>query len=150
MFMNQINKNKEYINRELENYYNIKKRSQLREQKNMEKKIKKFNDFFQNMKKQYSSVIIYGAGKHTRKLFEYTNIQILNILAIADTYRKEHIDLKYNVVDPKEILNLQPEAIIISSFNFQKEIYKHIKNKLKYDGDIIELYNDEDNNSFYT
>lgn len=99
--------------------------------------------------KNMDSVIIWGAGENTIKLFQYTDVINLNIKYIVDNSisgRFFGIDIK----KPYEINWSKIKGVIISSFYREKNIEEELINRFQYKEKIIELYDDgEYNNPFY-
>lgn len=110
--------------------------------------IKKLNVLFDTLKKK-EKVYIYGAGEHTEKLFEFTNIKELEIAALIDKNAKQKKREDYLVITPEEIQKGKNVVIIISSFEWQNSIEKDLRNKYFFEGDIVKLYENKDVGPFY-
>jgi glycosyltransferase involved in cell wall biosynthesis len=95
-------------------------------------------------------VAIYCAGKHTQELLDYIVSLRINIVGIID--KKTNIKAIHGikVFCPDEINILNPEYIIVSSYKYQNEIEKELINRYKYDGIIIKLYDEKDEQEFYS
>jgi Glycosyltransferase len=94
-------------------------------------------------------IIIYGAGEHTLNLLKYTNLKYKNIELIVDKdYKNKNID-NYKICSPEILKNRNCGLVIISSYEYQEEIYKYIVNKLNYLGEIVRIYNNNERNVFY-
>ncbi|UCF92598.1 MAG: methyltransferase domain-containing protein [Desulfobacterales bacterium] len=83
-------------------------------------------------------IVVFGAGKHTDFLARHTPLVQANLVAFAD---RSHCDLpeKFGrpVVPPEAIGTLQPEIVVISSIEFQDEMYNAIA-ALEKEGIVIE------------
>ena len=71
---------------------------------------------------------IYGAGIHTHYLFNIIdNKNAIKFVFDSDLKKKGKIFNKYKIKHYKEIKNHKVDVIIISSVNFEDEIYRHLK-----------------------
>lgn len=98
------------------------------------------------------SIIIYGAGEHTYKLFLNTNIATKKIIGLVDKHIKMSANQmfpNYAIYNPEVILELNPDVVIISSFNYQEEIRAYLINDLNYSGEVIVFYQNSDLHPFY-
>jgi len=92
---------------------------------------------------------IYGAGEHTRKLFELTSLKNKNIVVLID--KDPNVFSNDNkIIQPNEINNLQLDLIIISSLTGQEEIFNSLVTEIKYSGEILKFYNQNDILPFYS
>ncbi len=108
--------------------------------------IDKINEVLNNIGNK--KTLVWGAGEHTEKLFENTTLKTLKSLIICDKEKNGEI---YNH-DIQRFSNINwndIEIIIISSFTYQNEIEKEIKNISNFKGDIVKLYIDSDKEPFY-
>ncbi len=87
-------------------------------------------------------VAIFGAGEHTEKLFRTTDIEKLSPVMIFDNDRSkwalnfQNIPIK----DPETINACELDCVIISSLEFEKEIYTQLKGILNSKTSILPLY----------
>lgn len=98
------------------------------------------------------NIVIYGAGKHTDMLFKYTNIRTKNIKYIIDlNYKKIEKSNGYDVVSIKNLKNDHEKVcVVISSFSSQDSIYELLVSGIEFDGEIIKLYDlEQDSYPFY-
>lgn len=115
---------------------------------NLSNKIKVINRILNNIDEN-SSIVIYGAGEHTNKLLQYTDILNKNIMYIVDK-SKYNYKLYGKFVKPIEsILTDKPDHIIISSYSYQEEICNFLIDELNYRGKIVKLYDKNDTEPFY-
>ncbi|WP_269059921.1 hypothetical protein [Iocasia frigidifontis] len=94
-------------------------------------------------------IVIYGAGEHTLKLLELTDLPKKNIQFIIDSYKTNFKVNKYEVKKPEKLKKLDVDIVIVSSFRFQNEIVKYLKDKLNFNGKFITLYNENGFEPFY-
>jgi glycosyltransferase involved in cell wall biosynthesis len=95
--------------------------------------------------------VIYGSGIHTIELIDYIKKYNKKILFIVDSDMKKYgsyIDT-YKVENPKLIVSNGISNVIISSLKYQDEIYSYLKNDLMYKGNIIKLYERNEEKPFY-
>jgi MoaA/NifB/PqqE/SkfB family radical SAM enzyme len=87
-------------------------------------------------------VAIYGAGAHTGKLFRETELHTIPLIGIVDRNPLLHgKELEQLAIHPVEDLEeMRPEVIIISSLDFQDEIYDQLKGFRDRGVDTIRLY----------
>ena len=98
-------------------------------------------------KEKDKRIIIYGAGEHTRHLLEETSIGKADIVAIVDSdpekWGREIQGIA--IISPDDALRKRPEAVIISSHDFQDEIYRSLVKRLEWSKvTIYRLYDDSD------
>lgn len=101
-----------------------------------------------NKKVKNKKVILWGAGEHTKQLFNFYEIDKKNIVAIVDKNHKiwgKNID-GIKIIGKKEIKNYNVDAIVISSLAFVNEIKKEI-NSIGYD--YINLYENVEEDKKY-
>lgn len=109
-------------------------KNQLKE--NLEIKI---NNLKQN--NQLKNLGIYGAGNHTKFILESFDL-LDNIIVFIDSDPKKS-NLEYygrKIISPEEIELYPIENILISSYDFEKEIFNSLCKILKKDIHIITLY----------
>jgi len=110
----------------------------IEKSKQIEKKIKyKINSIVKSNKK----IFIWGTGSHTLHLLAVSNLSNANILAYIDSnprYQGQKIK-GIPIISPEEI-NGRPEPIMISSWVYQHEIEKQIREELHCDNELIRLY----------
>ena len=109
----------------------LKYKNNIRVKKNKEKKIMDFEEFFEKVKaqkqidklaKKYKNkkVVLYGAGKYSRELFEEYDLSKLNIVAIADkSFEKQENRNFYelNCVAPDDLRQLDYDVILLTVYD---------------------------------
>ncbi|KUO74781.1 MAG: hypothetical protein APF77_10990 [Clostridia bacterium BRH_c25] len=96
-----------------------------------------------------SNIVIYGAGVHTEMLFKHTCLKEKKITGIVDMQKHGELFDSFKVSEPKYISEVIPDIVLISSFSFQNQIGNHLCNDLRYKGQIIRLYKEDDAEPFY-
>lgn len=130
----------------IEKYKKWSKYLNIREQYRSDK-INKIKRILENIGD--STLMIFGGGEHTRNLFEFIDFSNKNIVCIIDS---NYYDTYFNgisVKNPLYIKKVNPKYILISSFNFQEEIYQDLVTKYCFKGEIIKLYDKMDEKPFY-
>lgn len=110
--------------------------------------VKRIEDFLERL--QGGSLVIYGAGEHTKMLLRETPIRKGRIIGVVDSdsakWGKEIEGLK--ITPPTSISKMNPNGILISSHAFQDEIYEFLVKELKVSEDkIFCLYGRRDNDT---
>jgi hypothetical protein len=114
--------------------------------KDTENRIKAINDKL--MKIGFDrKVVIYGAGDHTRDLFKQTRAEELRIDSIVDTYQKDGELCGYRIKNARELNAVAPDVVLISSFSFEEQIYRHLRNTLGYKGEVVRIYESDNTES---
>ncbi|MGI5871366.1 MAG: methyltransferase domain-containing protein [Bacillota bacterium] len=87
-------------------------------------------------------VVIYGAGGHTEDLLELFDFSQFHVLGIADKNRSRQGEsfYGYEIIPPEQILALAPDYVIISSYDFQEEIYNAISYLQDHGIKVVKLY----------
>jgi len=105
--------------------------------------INKLNNFIKKYKNQKKIVAIYGAGVHTHYLFSLSNaISYAKYIFDGNIDKKGRYFKNYQIKHIDEISKYKIDVIIISSVNFEEEIYNSLL-KINFDKKfkIIKLYN---------
>ena len=105
---------------------------------------KKLIPGIEKIRSKNKKIAIYGTGDHSKFLIEEFNIKNL-ILNFIDSNPAKWGKLFYDITidGPESIMELNVEAIIISSHDFETEIIKTIKKYNKHNIKIITLYADQ-------
>lgn len=111
-------------------------------------KIDQINSVLDSIKKS-SSIVIWGAGEHTEKLFAYTKINNFNNLAIVDKNPSDIPLFGITIQNIKDYDWSQADYILISSCKNQNAIMNNIKRIPLFKGDVLKFYNDNEVNAFY-
>lgn len=95
--------------------------------------------------RENDKVAIWGLGEHTVELLKVLNIEDLNIVCFIDRSKgKDNLEiLGKKVIEPSAIEEYAPDAIIISSYTFRKEISEYVS-KFYPHYKIIDFYDDYD------
>ncbi|NFM32999.1 radical SAM protein [Clostridium botulinum] len=117
------------------------------ERKKLEKKITTLKNIFRDSDNK--NIGIYGTGEHTKKILEdykkYIGEIKFNIFLFnsnSDLWNKEY--LGFEIYNPSEILVLNLDRVIISSYEFQNEIYDSIEKYKEENIKIIKIYKDNE------
>lgn len=97
------------------------------------------------------NIVIWGAGVHTGKLLEKTDLFSYDIKDIVDQDEKkwdEHY-FGFMIQNPKDINWNDIGAVVVSVRNKEPEIIETLRKDLKFQGKIITLYRDHECTSFY-
>lgn len=99
--------------------------------------------------KYKSKIVIFGGSEHTKRLLEVIGRKYFNIIGIVDNDFNKHGSyiLGYRVFSPNKISELNPDVIIISSFEHEKEIYGQLISL--YSKNNIRLYSLYKDNSYF-
>lgn len=122
--------------------------------KNFEKYEKKNNNYrkfiidkvdkkIKRNKIQNKTTAVYGAGVHTSYLFDLLkNSSSIKYMFDSDINKKGSLFLEHKIKHVSQILNFKIDTIIISSINFENEIFKTLKKiNFKRKVEIFRLYN---------
>ncbi len=87
-------------------------------------------------------ILVWGAGTHTQRLLAVSRLANANIQAFVDSNPRYQGKLLNGmpIISPAAVKG-RSEAILISSRDFQEEIERQIRDELKYDNELILLYN---------
>jgi len=88
------------------------------------------------------NIVLYGAGDTARIAFDVANSLGLNILAFADSNREKWGKrfLDHVIISPEEIVSAKPQAVAITSYGYQEEIYEDIKHLNQEGIEVVKLY----------
>ena len=94
-------------------------------------------------------IVIWGAADNTVNLFVHTDLIKYPIAHIVDKGRAgEYFFGKY-VEHPDELCWTEVDAVLISSFNWEKEIYEELIGKYRFIGSVLKLYDISCDEPFY-
>lgn len=98
-------------------------------------------EIIQNLKK-YKSICIWGAGIHTSQLLAKTSLDTLNISTVVDmdAQKAGHVILDIHVQHPSKVEWKHIDAIIISTFSNEREVYKSTEEARKNGTNVYCLY----------
>lgn len=117
----------------------------------MQDKIDDINKRFKTLENT-SSIVIWGAGAHTCKLFEKTTILSYKVKDIVDIDLKKQGGYYFGFIikNPRKEINWQEvDAVIISVPNKEKQITEMLLKELRFSGNIIALYDADESEPFY-
>ncbi|MBW1613124.1 MAG: hypothetical protein JRJ57_03945 [Deltaproteobacteria bacterium] len=90
---------------------------------------------------QYKKIAIYGAGMHTRFLLDtFELFDAVQCLIDSDPKKAFTKFQQWFVYPPEHIPNLNVDAILISSHDFEEEIFQTIKKYNKNNAMVIRCY----------
>ena len=98
-----------------------------------------------------SNIVIWGAGVHTCKLFEYTEILCYDVKSIVDIDEKKQENSYFGFIiqDPEKIAWDQAGAVVVSAPGKENQIIDMLLNRFKYTGRIVTLYEHNECTPFY-
>lgn len=114
----------------------------------LEDKIEEINKTFREILPG-KKVLIRGAGAHTKKLFEYSNLLQFSNSIIADRYSYGRKFFGKNIVNMQEVDMNAIDVAVISSLQYQNEMENELLNKYKFRGKIVKIYAENEKNEFY-
>ncbi|MFV3059986.1 radical SAM protein [Clostridium botulinum] len=117
------------------------------ERKKLEKKITILKSIFKDSDNK--NIGIYGTGEHTKHMLEcyrkYIGEVNFNIILFNSNYNLWGKKcLQYKIYNPSEIPDLNLDRVIISSYEFQNEIYDSIEKYKEENIKIIKIYKDNE------
>jgi len=73
---------------------------------------------------EHKRVVLYGAGQHTKNILELADFQQVNVVGLVDgdPQKQGKVFNGYQVFRRQDMLDLRPDAILISSYAHQNEI----------------------------
>lgn len=97
------------------------------------------------------NIVIWGAGQHTCKLFEWTKILTYDIKSIVDIseQKQERPCFGFVIQDPKNISWSSVGAVVISVPGQELQITNMLKNELGFLGQIVTFYENNKCTPFY-
>lgn len=112
-----------------------------------ENKINEMEKVFENFLPK-KKILVWGAGRHTEKLLEYSSILQFDNIIIADKYNYGRNFFGKSVVDIDDVDLNAIDIVVISSLKYQDEI-EELLMKDKFRGEIIKLYEKEEKSEFF-
>ena len=105
----------------------------------------KIHSVILNIIKEQKPLVVWGAGTHTLRLLLTSELSKANILAILDSNSRYHGKSIHGfpIMSPQEFDNTGA-AILISSQTAEKEIKRHILERLGWTNELVCLYENED------
>ena len=105
----------------------------------------KIHSVILNLIKEQKPLVVWGAGTHTLRLMLTSELSKANILAILDSNSRYHGKSIHGfpIMSPQEFDNTGA-TILISSQTAEKEIKRHILERLGWTNELVCLYENED------
>ncbi len=116
----------------------------------LQEKVKEINEKL-NALKDISHVAVWGAGVHTCKLFEKSNLLSYSVKTIIDINKEkkgQHY-FGFTIKNPNEVKWNDVEGVVISVPGREEEIRKILTEELRFKGIIIKLYENDNYMPFY-
>ena len=91
------------------------------------------------------TVVVWGAGEHTKMLLRETSLAELNIIGVVDSDPEKQggrFEELGAVVSPAELFELNPDSVLVSSHDFQDDILKDLY-EMGWSGQVFLLYGNE-------
>lgn len=116
----------------------------------LQEKISEMNETLRTLK-NVSNVIVWGAGLHTCKLFEKTNLYSYSIKNIVDMNVKKQGSFYFGffIKSPMEVVWKNVGAVVISVPSKENQIAEMLREQFGYKGTIIRLYRENECTPFY-
>lgn len=114
----------------------------------LEESIKLINDKLAVLKGK-QNIAVWGAGENTVRLFQLTDIVQYNINIIIDNGKYGEVFWGKTVLAASDINWNNIEAVIISAFYRENEIFDELKNKYFFDKTIVRLNDINQEKPFY-
>lgn len=116
----------------------------------LQEKVRDINRRLRGLKK-ISSVVIWGAGIHTSKMFEYTDILLYDVRSIVDVDEAKQGKryFGFTIQSPQEISWNCIGSVVISVPNREEQITDMLINQFGFLGSIITLYQVNECTPFY-
>lgn len=101
--------------------------------------------------KNISNIIIWGAGEHTRKLFEYTDMLSYTVSIIVDIDKQKQGNSYFGFIiqDPEQVAWEDIEAVVISVPGKELQIMNMLIDQFEFKGRIVTLYENNECTPFY-
>ncbi len=101
--------------------------------------------------KDVTNIVIWGAGVHTAKLFEKTNLFKYHIEYIVDMDKQKQGNtyFGFNIKNPDDIEWCSVKAVVISVPGKAEQIANLLTNEFKCSGKIVSLYEKKNDTPFY-
>ena len=93
-------------------------------------------------------IVVWGTGRHTDELMKYTKLLLYPNVMFASRDHSDDLYFGRAITETSELDLNGIDSIVISSYKFQDEIEKEIRNK-KFSGKIIKFYNTGSESEFY-
>lgn len=116
----------------------------------LQEKIQDINRRLKELRKTHN-IIIWGAGRHTAKLFELTDMLSYDIKNIIDIDRKKQGSpfFGFRICGQEKVEWNRIEAVVLSVPGKEKQIIDTLVDTIKFEGKIIVLYEKQEITPFY-
>ncbi len=116
----------------------------------LQEKVNEINNKLRNLE-NISNIVIWGAGIHTCKPFERTNLlsYAINSIVDMDERKQGRFCFGFIIKNPQEMIWEEVGGVIISVPGKEKQIAEELTDKLGFKGTIIYLYEDSQSTPFY-
>ncbi len=116
----------------------------------LQEKVNEFNEKFKILN-DMSNIVIWGAGIHTCKLFEKTDLLSYHIKDIVDIDKEKQGRKYFSFVIkcPEQIIWDDITTVVVSAPGREQQITEMLISQLGFKGTIIRLYEDERSTPFY-
>lgn len=115
----------------------------------LQEKVKDINKRMRDLE-SCSNIVVWGAGVHTSKLFEKTELLSYPIKAVVNTNGQGNPFFGFRVIHPKKVDWSSVDAVIISAPNKEKQIMQKLTYEIGFSGKIITLYAEDETTPFYS
>lgn len=95
------------------------------------------------------NIVLWGASENTVRLFQYTNIVNYKISIIVDNEKHGEMFWGKHIMSPDQIEWELVEAVVISAFYREDDIFNELIYKYKFSGLILKLNSIEQKQPFY-
>lgn len=105
---------------------------------------RKIAELVERWKAEKKRVVVYPAGSHTSDLFRATSLLQANIVGLGDSNQMIEGDEMWGklVVSPSSLAQLRPDIILISSPQFENEIWNSLHSLLPAQVELVRLYSE--------
>lgn len=93
-------------------------------------------------------IVVWGTGRHTDELMKYTKISLYPNLMFTSRDHSDDLYFGRAIIESSELDLNGIDSVVISSYKFQDEIEKEIRNK-EFSGKIIKFYTTGNESEFY-
>lgn len=114
----------------------------------LEESIEKINDRLISLKGK-KNIVIWGAAEKTVRLFQYTDIIKYNVTTIVDNGKSRQTFFGRIIMTANEVDWNVVDAVVISSFFKENEIFLELTEKYNFTGTIIRLRHEKQERPFY-
>ncbi len=109
------------------------------------KVLARLNRWIRQWQVEKKRVLIYGAGQHTTFLLKHSSLGQVNIVALADKVSgKEVVGLDFKSVTPDQVAVLSPDVVLISSLEYQDDIFQQLTDQGLEKSKLVKIYTPEE------